>query len=356
LKASELERLYVDRNQAFRSRLVSLLRPPRAKVFLTGQSGTGKSTETVRLQEELKSQQHVCVFDLSAKFEMTRLTIQELLGAGTWVALDAAAGAGMRPSEGLSRSAAVWGVSWDDKGVRISPKVLRNQTLGLVAQKTAEALKEIETALGRPTVLLYDGLEKLPLSTAQGIFCTNGQALAEWPVRALFVVPPLLLYSPEWLEAERHAAGVEFLPALPVSGPEGAEREAAWTFFVEIARRRLGEGFANLTPDLLTLAIEKGAGVPRQFLQILREAYLEAELEGDDSPDRDCFDRALARLRAAYVLKLDPRQTARLRDLHEQRPENLDHDDHPLLAMGCVLQYRAGPLLWHDSNPILQPV
>jgi len=54
-------------------------------------------------------------------------------------------------------------------------------------------------------------LEKLSTATGQAIFATNGEALAGWPVRALFVVPPLLVYRPEWDQAERHITDTVFL-------------------------------------------------------------------------------------------------------------------------------------------------
>jgi len=350
LASEELDRLYVERQPPIRLRLAQLLQAERAKVVLWGQSGSGKSTEIVRLDRDLDEKMHSVVVQPGLTFDLSRIVLIELIRIGTYVALRLAMDRGFKPSEELKTRAKGWGVSWSEKGATFSP-AQKVDSIGYAIQETAFAVREIESSLGKPVVVLFDGLEKLSTPTAQAILATNGEALAEWPVRALFVVPPLLVYEPEWDQAERHITDTVFLPAVAVSEtPDGIP---ALGFFEELAARRLRDTGQTLPPELLDLAVLNSGGIPRQFLQILRETFIEASLDGRSTPDLDGMNRAVARIRNAFRLKLRPAQLERLQKLHDDHPSSVAREDYDLLAMGCVIQYQSGGKLWHDWNPVL---
>ena len=258
---------------------------------------------------------------------------------------------GFVPSADLKTRTKTWGLSWNDKGAVFTPNMKVN-SIGYAIQETAFVIREIESSLGKPVVAIFDGLEKLSTATAQAIFATNGEALAGWPVRALFIVPPLLVYEPEWEQAERHITDTVFLPALAVSEtPDGIP---ALGFFEELAAKRLKDTGQKLPPELLDLAVLNSGGIPRQFLQILRETFIEASLDGRSTPSLDGMNLALARIRNTFRLKLRPAQLERLQKVHDDRPSSMAREDYDLLAMGCVIQYQSGGRLWHDWNPVLR--
>jgi hypothetical protein len=350
LTPEELEKLYVERQPPIRLRLAQLLQAQGAKVVLWGQSGSGKSTEIVRLDHDLDEKMLAVVVQPGLTFDLSRIGLVELTRIGTCVALDLAMEREFKPSEELKTRAESWGVSFHDKGVAFHP-AKKMDSIGWAIQETAFVIREIESSLGKPVVVLFDGLEKLSTATAQAIFATNGEALAGWPVRALFVVPPLLVYRSEWDQAERHITDTVFLPALAVSEtPDGIP---ALSFFEELAAKRLKGTGQKLPPELLDLAVLNSGGIPRQFLQILRETFVEASLDGRSAPSLDGMNLALARIRNTFRLKLRPAQLERLRKVHNDRPSSMAGEDYDLLAMGCVIQYQSGGRLWHDWNPLL---
>ncbi len=355
LRAEELERLYAERKSPIRGRLAQLLSVERSRVALWGQSGSGKSTEMVRLLSDLEKAHFPVLVQPGAIFDMSRLSTQELLALSARQAASRATGRGWTPSEGLVRRTPGWGVDWegDEKNRRpmLNLSSIKSLTLGLAVQETNVAVREIENAVGRPVVMLIDGLEKLSLATAEAIFCTNSDVLAEWPARVIFVVPPLLVYGAQWNVAERHLTDTVFLPALAVGGPDSGEADR---FFRDLATKRLGDRINALADPLFGRIVRNSGGIPRQFLQVLREAFVEASLDGLANPDDACLDRALVRIRNAFHLKLRPAQMKRLRELHSERPASVERSDYDLLAMSCLIQYQSGGRLWHDWNPVLE--
>ncbi len=349
LASEELEKLYVERQPPIRLRLAQLLQAQRAKVVLWGQSGSGKSTEIVRLAHDLDEKMLAVVVQPGLTFDLSRIGLIDLIRLAAYAALLGAMTLGFSPSTELKTRAKHWGLSWNEGPVFLAGK--RMSSIGYAIQESAFVIREIESSLGRPVVVLFDGLEKLSTATGQAIFATNGEALAGWPVRALFVVPPLLVYRPEWDQAERHITDTVFLPALAVSEtPDGIP---ALSFFEELAAKRLKGTGQKLPPELLALAVLNSGGIPRQFLQILRETFVEASLDGRSAPSLDGMNLALARIRNTFRLKLRPAQLERLRKVHNDRPSSMAGEDYDLLAMGCVIQYQSGGRLWHDWNPVL---
>jgi len=109
-----------------------------------------------------------------------------------------------------------------------------------------------------------------------------------------------------------------------------------------------------LPPELLALAVLNSGGIPRQFLQILRETFVEASLDGRSAPSLDGMNLALARIRNTFRFEA----FARLSSNGFGRSTMIAHqsmagEDYDLLAMGCVIQYQSGGRLWHDWNPVL---
>jgi GTPase SAR1 family protein len=350
LSTDELDRLYVERQPPVRLRLAQLLQAEYAKVVLWGQSGSGKSTEVVRLDRDLDKTSHSVVVQPGLTFDLSHIGLIELIRLATLVALSHASERGFVPSADLKTRCSTLGIAWTDQRISFAPEI-KGGSMGHAIQETAFAIREIEASLGRPVMVLFDGLEKLSTSRARSIFVTNGEALAAWPVRALFVVPPLLVYEPEWDQAERHITDTVFLPALATSGaPEDA---AALGFFEALAAKRLEKTGLALSPELLKVAVLNSGGIPRQFVQILRETFIEASLDGLQVPNLEGMNRAIARIRNAFRLKLRPAQTNRIRQLHDERPSSVSREDYDLLAMGCIIQYQAGGKLWHDWNPVL---
>ena len=356
LVGGAIGQFYVDRDPALRTRLTKVLSLPDAKVFLWGQSGSGKSTELARLDQDLDRSMFSVGVEVARFFDLADLTLAQIFVAGTFVAMQVAKEQGVTSSSETRSRLAPCGLSWVDDHPKLSPDSCREASLAFVRQETAVALHEIEAAVGRPVILLYDGLEKLVVGQALGLFATNGEMLAAWPARALFVVPPLAPFEPEWLEAERHAADRVFLRALPVADMGVPHCEIARQFFRDMATRRLATGGAAIASDVLDLVISFGGGIPRQFLQVLRDSFLDAMLEGLDSPNATSVEKAGRRLRDALKLKLTPKDIYDLDMLRGQRVEQLDQNVLHLVAMDCVIQYESGGKQWYGVNPLLSLV
>ena len=214
------------------------------------------------------------------------------------------------------------------------------------------AISELESALGRPVILMFDGLEKLSVDAALRLFGAAGELLGRWPVRCLFVVPVLMLYRPEWLEAEHYAQATEFLPAVPVYLEADKGIEASIHLFAEMAYKKTWGTRRHSEADL-DKVIFYGGGLPRQFLQLLREVYIKMSLNGLLTPDEKSVTIAMQRIANGLRRKLRPEQQQRLLTLHELRPNQISGDDFALIGINCLIQYEFEGQVWHDMNPIL---
>ena len=147
------------------------------------------------------------------------------------------------------------------------------------SEHTHDLISELRAA--RPVAILVDGLEKAAPATAQAVARELVRTARD--ISLVLVLSPALLMGPDAYEVIEDL-GLRPLALRPVlvRPPHGEHTEAGLAFLREIAARRLGSDAvaASVVDDAARLS----GGIPRTFLQLLRDAYTSAAFAGRETP------------------------------------------------------------------------
>ncbi|MEW6103000.1 MAG: hypothetical protein AB1630_04140 [bacterium] len=226
-REEELTTYYIPRSdkgyKTFRSSLLSKV--PLGGGFrglLSGQRGVGKTTVILRFAKEIRE----------------FITIR-YLEAGDY----------LDPTQPLNYEAILFLLNCGLKGGRV-------EAIETDLKKLSRNIQDEESALGRPFLIVIDGLDRRTKELAQ-LMNEIGAQLKNLFVRLLFTAQP----APEWAETKLVDIfdSIDFLPGLPTSS--SLER-LPW--IEEVVRRRVKE---NILDDKLLKAIGfYSAGIPREAL------------------------------------------------------------------------------------------
>jgi hypothetical protein len=139
--------------------------------------------------------------------------------------------------------------------------------------------------------ILVDGLEKCPEEQARIAVRTFLSLKDE--IELAFVVPPSLVIGPANAELLSELRVFPIRP-VPVIEQQGSHWKEGRQFLADIFHRRMGEdtNVEALAPLLETAAISSG-GLPRTFLQLMRDAGGYATVANRELPTREDLDNAM---------------------------------------------------------------
>ncbi len=291
------------------------------KVLLSGHGGCGKSTELVKLADEVQNTFFTVSFSVVQECNLFHVPVEDLLLVMMERLLDACKNAGLadqfRGNEETLRSINEWFATelqiTEEKveaggsaegGVDTSASLL-GRTLGLFVKLKAfirradqrvhrmthekphrlselaercnlliKAVKQALHAAQRRLLIVIEDLDKVNLSDARRIFLEQPAVLAELACNMICTVPIFLLHSPDRAAFERHFGIVE-LPMLKVTGPDNLPCPEGRKTIREIVERRVAPEL--IQPDALELLIEKSGGVLRDVFEVLVVASGAAE-------------------------------------------------------------------------------
>lgn len=407
----EVHRLYVPRPEGLASDLLDYLNPESARktCLLVGQRSSGKTTELLRVMENLQEHYLVVAVDLGSLLPFDDFGIPDVLfalGAGLYRTAESLVPGSANRSlytdlvAGMGKSIHKW-VEKHEAGISV-PKLAKaavvltagfiagQQVADLVerlADKALEALNldkseaaEIErryeeeprpaevlrclTAIiealenkvaNRPLLILADGLDLARPDRARDVVMRE-DILSALPCRAAIVAPPYLEIAPDAPSLQKLA--VVRLPNLPVTGTSGVGDlpDVTLRFFDNLVARRIpgGLGRGDIVDDeqLARLASMSG-GVIRDFVRMIHDACGPAARGSKPRLDRDCADHAISELAGA----LGPRakvQEVRAILLGVAKDHVLPQEALDLLHHNLVLLYRVGRRTWYDVHPAIK--
>ena len=381
LRPDAARKCYAERNDDFRLELSVLLRAPNARVRVLGQTGTGKSTELAMLAHEMDKDFAVIVPPIDRFFDMALVTWPELMVTSLFYVKETNCIPDTPMLTNLSEllfktrlDQAEWVRNLgritrqlSGAGERVLPEpttvqylrdhapAVREKLTGAPAQFadiSRQASAEIEENLGKPVVVLLDGLEKLPVTAARRLFHDEGRFALDLPFRFAVVAPHWLLFEDYAAEAEQYyPSGTVILRAI--SCLHTLKVRSGRKFFREMVERRGGgELFCS---DALEHVIDQCAGIPRQLLKMCSSAASLAIVEGCNSIDKTHVTRARERAMETlyYQLKEEDYKTL---GLFKKARESGPHLAR-LLRLGAVVEYgKQGSLPNLGINPLAVPL
>jgi hypothetical protein len=265
-------------------RLASLVRAGLGPFAVAGPVGSGKSTELATAALELTDNFLAVTTPLDQRMNMRELSAAKLLWTLGRVLFNA-----LWKNPPLSH-----GFRYDNHpllaeehpafGEQSEPGPYRDAFLALIRE-----LKRRHSRL--QLAIFLDGLEKCPEEQARMAVRTILSLRDE--VELAFVVPPSLVIGPENVELLSELRIFPIRP-VPVLEEPGARWQEGRQFLTDIFSRRMGGDVKTeaLAPLIETAAIFSG-GLPRTFLQLMRDAGGYAVVANRELPTHGDLDNAM---------------------------------------------------------------
>lgn len=424
LLRAELEEFFVDsadardpvlsRRQELRMRLQRDA-DANPKLLLAGHGGCGKSTELVKLADEVSDSYFTVAFDVQAECNPSHVPVEDVLvvtmeriltackdgglqnemgSADTslqeihrWFAEElrieeTERQAGLEAEAGLDVSGGWFGralgllvkakgsIRRAEKGVhRMAYEEPRR--LGGLVERCNLLIKEVKQVLhtrGRRLLVVIEGLDKVNLTDSRQIFLQQPTVLADLHTSLICTVPIFLRHSPQTGAMDAYFDCVD-LPMIRVREFNGGPCTAGRAVIEQIVRRRIAAGL--IQPDALSMLIEKSGGVLRDVFAALIIAAQAAE----SLSDRDKQDAVITPENVRYALNRRKNEYARaisvldlpegwqlevdelyerLRELAGEAVRNIPSDNatRVLLWARAVLEYNGEQ--WYCIHPLVQ--
>jgi hypothetical protein len=210
----------------------------------------------------------------------------------------------------------------------------------------------VERAADRPVLLVVDDGDKIDqLQVARELFVEQFPQIARLYCRMILTYP----YALNFVAGVHQVGGAEPFVLENVKvvdrGRETEPRPAAVEFFRELLSCRVA---LELVDDAaLVEAVRYCAGIPREFIRIMRGAFEFAYNYEYERVSKDAVDFVIAELRVHMSRQTQSDSTRRaLRRVHETKrlPDDFDRS---LLQALLVVEY-SNDLPWYDVHPILR--
>lgn len=367
-----------------------LLNDGPIKLLLTGQVGSGKSSELrrVHLDEQIQTRFEQIIIRLVERVDERHVDIRQVLVAiasciaehikshelqarATWRVTDSV-DADLR--KWIEHLAKVFDIPAPDPGeepviqfgaalAKFSAKLRSEESyrrmiredrrfgvIDLVALCN-QLILLVERVVERPVLLMVDDGDKIDqLDVARELFFDQFPQLARLHARMILTYP----YALNFVAGVHQIGGAENFVLENVKvisrGHEAEPRAEAVAFFRELLGRRVA--LSLIDDAALVDAVRYCAGIPREFLRVIRGAFEYAYNYEYERVGSDAVSFVVAELRAHMVRQTQGNSIrAALRTVHDSKrlPDNFDRS---LLQSLLVVEY-SNDLPWYDVHPIL---
>jgi hypothetical protein len=418
LRLDELSRFFVETSDArdpFVSRRDQIAEifdgEDDAKVLLVGHSGTGKTTELVKLRSEHQGRYAFVQLSITEDGEPGNASVEVLLVLIVERILRDMKERGVALSEktlgkvygwfdeafeiresdlrytgstggGFSASEGLWGkllgiTAYLKADIRTGSAVLsktisrENRRLPQLATQCGLLVKEAQTALrqqGLELLLIIEDLDKISVADADALFIENPTPLSRLPTKAIFTAPIFLLCSPRATILKSHFK-IMTVPMIKTEDLSGDRYDEGWKVIEEILAQRV-DLEACIDSDALDLAIRKTGGVLRHLFEVLHHA---ATVAGQAVKRKRREEERILRADVRYGLdqlktdllrrigvmglpkEFDDLKTSdlydRLRKLKVPRRVEADRVNLLLMQAQALLEYNGKQ--WHRVHPLV---
>ena len=377
---------------------------PTCDLF-TGHIGCGKSTELLRLKDELQQQgYHVVYFESDEDLEMNDVDVNEILlviarrisesleNEGFF--LDEKTGYFQRLFKDLQEM--IQGVDISCVGFTLgiceitaqakeSPR-LRDKLRGYLEPRTSSTIDAINRELIQPAiqklqqqgkkglVVIVDNLDRLSPSPKpwgrpqpEYLFVDRGTSLRGLGCHVIYTIPLGLRFSNDYrMVVERFTVSPLVLPMVPVHLRDGHEHEQGMVLLRQLILARAFPDFTNQqrfesiseicdSPETLDRLCQVSGGHVRNLLRFLN-SWIREERKLPLSRER--LEKVIQIERNQLVLGINQGEWELLRNVAQQKKLTVvDDDQNPryqkLLRNLLLLEYCDQDGSWFDINPIL---
>src|SRR4028118_303870 len=383
-------------------RTITLFSPdePTCQLF-TGHIGCGKSTELLRLKNQLEQQGfHVVYFESSQDLDLADVDISDILLAiarqvstslediniklkpGYFAKLFTEITDFLQTPIDLTLGAELsFGIAKITAQTKDSPK-LRGQLRQYLEPRTNGILEAINELIERATkelkrrgkkglVVIVDNLDRVdsspkPMGRMQPeyLFIDRGEQLRRLKCHVVYTIPLALIFSNESeILTSRLGGGVDpkVLPMVPVQSTDGSECAEGMALLRQMV---LARAFPNVnlcdrvnlikevfdSPETLDRLCRGSGGHVRNLLGLLYSC-----LQKKNPPiPLDCVEKVIRERRNKLVLGIRDYEWELLRQVREYKRVKQEPEYQTLLRNMLVFEYRnddEGP--WFDINPVL---
>jgi hypothetical protein len=383
-------------------RTITLFSPdePTCQLF-SGHIGCGKSTELLRLKEQLERQGfHVVYFESSQDLDLADVDISDILLAiarqvsasleaiqiklkpGYFGNLFTEVKEFLQTPVDLTWGAELsFGIAKITAQTKDSPK-LRGQLRQYLEPRTNGILEAINELIERATkelkargkqglVVIVDNLDRVdsspkPMGRMQPeyLFIDRGEQLRRLNCHVVYTIPLALIFSSESeVLTSRLGGGVDpkVLPMVPVQSKNGSECAEGMTLLRQMV---LARAFPDVNPDQRLNLITKVFDSPETLDTLCRGSgghvrnllgLLYSCLQKKNPPIAlDCVEKVIRERRNKLVLGIKPHEWELLRQVREVKTVKQEPEYQILLRNMLVFEYRNDDEApWFDINPVL---
>ncbi len=357
-----------------------------SKWLFTGHRGSGKSTELIRLANELANQHFTVYFTVEEVLDMADLDYKDvLLSLGSALYEEA-----KKQKVGLPKELLEDLIGWysttlkEIEGAISADAELEEKAdfwfLKLVARQRSEVATrkvirtELESRLsdliekidriaeaiaketGRPVLAIVDGLDKvMDLGKARRVYYEGGASLLAPACKAIYTVPLALFHTTEFGQVRVTFDDYFSLPNVKVDRRDGKPDEDGRTMLRDLVHRRIAPGL--IAAQAIERLAELSGGVLRELIALAKDACSFARVRKGDRVDVEDVDRAASRLRSVFAGMLTEAHYRELWRIHTDPLHRYTNSPtaQELVHNLSLLEYGDGDAWW-DVHPVARPL
>ena len=230
------------------------------------------------------------------------------------------------------------------------------------------AARALETAGKEPDLLVVqDNLDRLSAEAARRLFIENGELLKDLRAHFIFTAPVALVMSPANLG--RVFEHQFTMPMIKTHRADGKSFKPGLDALTELIGKRVDLERVFASNDVIRFLAQMSGGSVRDLMRLLDHAQLSARVDDKDRIDKASAREAVTKLRIDFERLLVPGQVyfPLLARIHRTKDLALEFalDQTAvqaarafcadLLIMGAVLEYN-GERCWYDAHPIVREI
>ncbi len=376
--------------------------PDPVKCIFTGHQGSGKSTELHRLKKELDNEYEIITGEIGKKYNLPGLDYLQILYYCSVLLINLASEKNIRLDKDEAENLLDW---FDDEykeeykkedhqievegGAKIGwfqsifasfsgkvssgggtlEKVVKHieENLDQLTTIMASIIRAINKTQSKRLLIILEDLDKLEsLSKAREIFFKHKLQLLQIPCSVIYTFPIALWYDSD--PALQNYPIRSILPMIQI-GPGPGKSDAKEKAKVKEGRKSLKQiVFHRIDKGLiqegaLELLIDKSGGHIRDLLYLIRQAALNAQVDGNESVALADAEDAVLQLQSEYSNRIAPPQESvaniDLQDIETvlklkwplRGPDQSEAFKH-LLQNLCILEYNGDK--WYDLHPLVR--
>ncbi|MEA1895169.1 MAG: hypothetical protein U9N36_08225 [Euryarchaeota archaeon] len=359
------------------------------RYLLAGHSGCGKSTELIRLSDELKDDFFVVYFSVEGELDIDDLQCEDVLVAiGLKIFKEAKRleedgsieklntdiiddfyeflsdvteikveerikekGIGAKLTYLLSFS----GWLKSESRTRVEMRRKLEHRLSDLIERIDNMVSEAEIKTKKPVLVIVDDLEKIPrIDAAKKLFYEDIGVLLQIKPRMIYTIPISLVLDPIFAQIKSRFDDDQTLPNIKIKDRDGNLLTGGKEFFENFVNNRIGNK-QLIEREALDFAIGMSGGVLGQFVNIVRNSSIYALQDGDGCIKKRHIELYVHKERRSFDRFLSYDDIEFLKVIHDNKDARDGDTLLMLLHSLSILEYQ-NDNNWFDVNPIIIPL